>query len=240
MTIYPAIDILNGKCVRLLKGDFAQETVYAENPMEIARQFKEAGAQFIHIVDLDAARTGVTTNLDKIREIIGELQMNVQTGGGIRTLADVKSRMEAGVRRAIIGTAAVKNPEMVKEAVALYGDRIAVGIDAKDGMVAVSGWEEISAIPAEELILKMKEYGVQTIIYTDIDTDGMMSGTNVAGLERMIQISGLDIIASGGVSSMEDLQAVSAAGAEGAIIGQALYKGALQLPEVLEEFGGKV
>jgi phosphoribosylformimino-5-aminoimidazole carboxamide ribotide isomerase len=160
----------------------------------------------------------------------------VQTGGGVRTIDDVRARIEAGASRVIIGTAAVKNPELVKEAVSLYGDKIAVGVDAKNGMVAISGWEEISNVTAVDLCLKMKEYGVKTVIYTDISKDGMMSGPNIESTKELIEKTGMDVIASGGVSKLEDVENVKNINAAGVIIGKALYNGAINLAEVLEKY----
>lgn len=237
MQIYPAIDIKDGKAVRLTQGRFDDVTVFYDDPADAAKQWIDAGASYIHMVDLDGARYGRSFITDVIRAIRAKYDVPIQTGGGVRSLDDVAERISAGISRVIIGTAAVKDPELVKEAVRLYGDRIAVGVDAKNGFVAVSGWEEVSDVSAAELCLKMKGYGVKTVIYTDISKDGMMSGPNTASTKELIERTGLDIIASGGISSMEDIQNVADIGSAGVIIGRALYNGALDLKEVIDRFG---
>lgn len=237
MQIYPAIDIKDGKAVRLTQGRFDDVTVFYDDPADAAKQWIDAGASYIHMVDLDGARYGRSFITDVIRAIRVKYDVPIQTGGGVRSLDDVAERISAGVSRVIIGTAAVKDPELVKEAVRLYGDRIAVGVDAKNGFVAVSGWEEVSDVSAAELCLKMKGYGVKTVIYTDISKDGMMSGPNTASTKELIERTGLDIIASGGISSMEDIQNVADIGSAGVIIGRALYNGTLDLKEVIDRFG---
>lgn len=237
MQIYPAIDIKDGKAVRLQQGKFDEVTVFNDEPLEAARAWAENGATYIHIVDLDGARYGKSFIAEIVKKIKTEFpDIPVQTGGGVRTMEDIKDRIEAGVSRVIIGTAAVKNPELVEEAVKLYGDKIAVGIDAKNGMVAITGWEEVSNVTALDLCLKMKKIGIKTIIYTDISKDGMMSGPNIEATKELIDKTGLDIIASGGVSSMKDLENVQSIKAQGVIIGKALYNGALELNEVVEKF----
>lgn len=237
MQIYPAIDIKDGKAVRLTQGRFDDVTVFYDDPADAAKQWIDAGASYIHMVDLDGARYGRSFITDVIKAIRVKYDVPIQTGGGVRSLDDVAERISAGVSRVIIGTAAVKDPELVKEAVRLYGDRIAVGVDAKNGFVAVSGWEEVSDVSAAELCLKMKGYGVKTVIYTDISKDGMMSGPNTASTKELIERTGLDIIASGGISSMEDIQNVADIGSAGVIIGRALYNGTLDLKEVIDRFG---
>lgn len=237
MQIYPAIDIKDGKAVRLTQGRFDDVTVFYDDPADAAKQWIDAGASYIHMVDLDGARYGRSFITDVIRAIRAKYDVPIQTGGGVRSLDDVAERISAGVSRVIIGTAAVKDPELVKEAVRLYGDRIAVGVDAKNGFVAVSGWEEVSDVSAAELCLKMKGYGVKTVIYTDISKDGMMSGPNTASTKELIERTGLDIIASGGISSLEDIQNVADIGSAGVIIGRALYNGTLDLKEVIDRFG---
>lgn len=237
MQIYPAIDIKDGKAVRLQQGKFDEVTVFNDEPLEAAREWAENGATYIHIVDLDGARYGKSFITEIVKKIKAEFpNIPVQTGGGVRTMEDIKARIDAGVSRVIIGTAAVKNPELVEEAVKLYGDKIAVGIDAKNGMVAITGWEEVSNVTALDLCLKMKNIGIKTIIYTDISKDGMMSGPNIEATKELIDKTGLDIIASGGVSSMKDLENVQSINAQGVIIGKALYNGALELNEVVEKF----
>lgn len=236
MQIYPAIDIIDGKAVRLSQGSFDDVTVFNDSPVEAAKDWVEAGATYIHIVDLDGARYGKTFVTDIIKDIKSRYDIKIETGGGVRTMKDIEDRINAGASRVIIGTAAVKNPELVKEAVDKFGDKIAVGVDAKNGMVAISGWEEISDVTAVDLCLKMKEYGVNTVIYTDISKDGMMSGPNIESTRNLIEKTGMDIIASGGVSKMEDIENVNNINAAGVIIGKALYNGALNLKDVISKF----
>ncbi len=236
MQIYPAIDIKDGKAVRLVQGKFDEVTVFNDNPADAAKAWADAGATYIHIVDLDGARYGKSFIIDVLKEISEKYDIPVQTGGGVRTLDDVTARIEAGASRVIIGTAAVKNPELVKKAVELYGDKIAVGVDAKDGLVAIKGWEEVSDITAVDLCLKMKSFGVKTIIYTDISKDGMMCGPNIASTKELIEKTGLEIIASGGVSKIDDLENVNAINAQGVIIGKALYNGAINLKDAIDKF----
>lgn len=237
MRLYPAIDIKNGKCVRLLQGQFDKETIYSERPMEVAKKWQQAGASFIHVVDLDGALDGIWTNKEAIGSIVNAVNIPVQTGGGIRKIEDIEERLNVGLNRVIIGTLAIKQPEIVKEAVERFGaDKIVVGIDAKDGMVAVHGWEEVSKVSALDLCLQMKEYGVNTIVYTDIAKDGMMSGPNLEQTKELVEKTGMDIIASGGVSNIDDLKNVESINAEGAIIGKALYTEAIDLVEAVKLF----
>lgn len=236
MQIYPAIDLKNGQCVRLKQGKFDDITSYGTDPVERAKIWESAGASYIHVVDLDGARTGNGLNIEAIKKIAETVKIPVQTGGGIRSMEDIKKRIDAGVSRVIIGTAAVSNPELVEEAVKIYGDKIAVGVDASKGMVATDGWEKISDISATDLCLKMKGYGVKTVIYTDISKDGMMAGPSIDTTEKLIKATGMNVIASGGVSNMADLEAVKKIGSYGVIIGKALYQGALDLKEVINRF----
>lgn len=236
MHIYPAIDIKDGKAVRLVQGRFDDVTVFNDNPVDAAKKWVDAGASYIHIVDLDGARYGKSFIAEIIREIKSKYDILIQTGGGVRNVEDIKQRIDAGASRIIIGTAAVKYPELVKKAVNAYGDKIAVGVDAKDGMVAVSGWEEVSDITAVDLCLKMKEYGVKMIVYTDISKDGMMCGPNISSTKELIEKTGLDIIASGGVSSIADIENMSFINAAGVIIGKALYNGAVDLSKAVNKF----
>lgn len=241
MRLYPAIDIKDGKCVRLKQGRFDEQTVYSDKPEEIAVKWEQLGASYIHVVDLDGALDGVWTNKEVIRNIVKSVSVPVQTGGGIRTMSDIEERLEVGLDRVIIGTLAVKNPDFVRKAVEKFGsDKIVVGIDAKDGMVAVNGWEEVSSISALDLCLQMKEYGVKTIVYTDIAKDGMLIGPNVEYTKYLVDETGLDIIASGGVSKLKDLEDVEAINAEGAIIGKALYSNAINLEEAVQQFEKEV
>ena len=236
MQIYPAIDLKNGQCVRLKQGRFDDVTSYGDDPVQRAKIWEQAGATYIHVVDLDGARTGNSYNLEAIKKIVSAVNVPVQTGGGIRSMRDIEQRIDAGVSRVIIGTAAVNNPELVKEAVRVYGDKIAVGIDASKGMVATDGWEKISDVPAVALCKKMAEIGVKTVVYTDISKDGMMSGPNIESTKELVEQIGINIIASGGVSTMSDLESVESINAQGVIIGKALYQGALDLKEVIERF----
>lgn len=237
MKIYPAVDILGGKAVRLLQGDYNKATVFNDDPVNAALKWAGCGCNNLHIVDLDGARYGKSYITDIIKEIKKKVSLCLQVGGGIRTISDIEERISSGADRIIIGTAAVKNPDLVKEAVKLYGeDKIAVGIDAKNGYAAIDGWQEVSRISAVELGLEMKALGVKTIIYTDISKDGMMSGLNISSTTDMVMKTGLDIIASGGVSAMSDIEDAASAGAYGVIIGKALYNGSLDLKEVMERF----
>ncbi len=237
MQIYPAIDIKDAKAVRLKQGSFSDVTVFNDEPVDAAQNWAKSGASNIHIVDLDGARYGKSFIIKIIKKIKERFpNIFIQTGGGVRNLDDIKARLQAGASRIIIGTAAVKNPDLVEEAVKLYGDSIAVGIDAKNGMAAVKGWEEISSVSALELCLKMKKIGIKTIIYTDISKDGMMCGPNIESTKEIIDKTGLDIIASGGISSVDDLEKIKSIGAKGVIIGKALYNGAVNLSSVINKF----
>jgi len=237
MRLYPAIDIINGQAVRLVQGDYNKETVYDKDPIGVAKQWEAAGAGYIHVVDLDGAQDGTWKNRETISNIVKSVKIPVQTGGGIRSLHDIEERLSVGISRVILGTVAIKNPKLVEEAVKKFGhEAIVVGIDAKDGMVAIHGWEQVSDISALELCLKVKSMGITTIIYTDIAKDGMMSGPNIEQTQQLIEETGMDIIASGGVSNYEDLQKVSEIQAEGVIIGKALYTKAIDLKTALQCF----
>ena len=235
MHLFPAIDLYEGKAVRLYKGDYANMTVYSDNPAEIGRAFAAAGAKFIHIVDLEGAKSGTTPNLDTVCRIKAESGLFCEIGGGVRSMAVVRAYMEAGLDRVILGTAAVEDPAFLREAVAAYGERIAVGVDLKDGFVAVKGWTEKSDRDAVSFCREMEEIGVRTLIVTDISKDGAMQGTNHA-LYRQLQAEfpALQLVASGGVSSLEDVRRLAATGLYGAIIGKAYYTGAIDLKEALE------
>lgn len=236
MIIFPAIDIRGGKCVRLEEGRFDRETVFAENPADAARRWVEAGSKWLHIVDLDGARAGKPVNLKVVEEIARAFDVQIQLGGGIRTAANVCEVLAAGVQRVILGSVAVKSPELVRQVCADYGERIVIGIDARGGEVAVEGWEKSGLVQVEELALRMKEAGASRIIYTDISRDGMLTGVNVAATLQLADKSGLKIIASGGVRGMEDIQALQPLtehGVEGVIIGKALYTGVISLKDAL-------
>lgn len=237
MRLYPAIDIKDGKCVRLRQGKFDDVNVYAENPVDIARAWEHAGASYIHLVDLDGALMGRGVNRDVIREIARTVYVPVQLGGGIRTKADLEEVFDLGVARAIIGTKAVSEPAFVKECIKTFGpERIVIGIDAKNGLVAVEGWGEVSSVTALELGREMKKLGVKTIVYTDISKDGMLAGPNITATKELSDATGIDIIASGGVSTMEDLEKLYANGIHGAIIGKALYEKRIDLSRAISVF----
>lgn len=240
MQLYPAIDMRGGKCVRLTQGLFDQEKVYGDSPADMAKLWVSQGASFLHLVDLDGALAGHSVNADAISEILKAVDVPVELGGGLRSAESVRFMLDLGVSRCIIGTKAAKNPEFIRELIQEFGpERIAVGVDAKNGMVAVEGWEQTSSVTAVELCLKMKEYGVQHIIYTDISRDGMLSGPNVPETKLLFEKTGLDVIASGGVSCMEDLEQLCAQGIPGVIIGKALYERKICLREAVERFEGQ-
>ena len=234
MRIYPAIDIKEGKCVRLLQGRFSDMTVYGDDPVETAKKWESLGAEYIHVVDLDGALKGRGENEDIIKRICGAVSVPVQTGGGIRTMEDIKAKLACGISRVIIGTKAVSSPEFIKEAVEKYGDRIAVGIDAKDGYAAVEGWERSSGLAAVDMAKSMVSMGVRTIIYTDISTDGTLKGPNFEAMREMAQSVDADVIASGGVGSLEHIKSLVGTGVEGVIVGRALYTGNVDLKEAVE------
>jgi phosphoribosylformimino-5-aminoimidazole carboxamide ribotide isomerase len=234
-TIYPAIDMRGGNCVRLLQGDYNQETVYGDSPFDMASQFAETGAQWIHMVDLDGAKDGKRVNDRFVIQAAKELKAQVQIGGGIRTEADILHYLENGVDRVIIGSIAVSNPEFATEMIRKYGAKIAVGIDAKDGFVATHGWLDTSKVRAVELGKRFADAGAETFIFTDIATDGTLAGPNIQAVLEMQEATGKTVIASGGVSSLADLKAIAAKGISGAIVGKALYENRFTLDEALKE-----
>ncbi|PPA70194.1 1-(5-phosphoribosyl)-5-[(5-phosphoribosylamino)methylideneamino]imidazole-4-carboxamide isomerase [Jeotgalibacillus proteolyticus] len=237
-TIYPAIDMRDGKCVRLTQGDYNQETIYGDSPFDMAKQFVDEGAEWIHMVDLDGAKNGKRINDESVLRVVKELPAKVQVGGGIRTEEDVVHYLDQGVDRVIIGSLAVTNKELVKEWLGKYGDRIAIGLDAKDGFVATHGWIETSTLRAVDLGQELADAGAKTFIFTDIATDGMLGGPNVDAVLELAEATGAEIIASGGVSSLEDLrilQAVSGSGVAGAIVGKAIYTNKFTVKEAVEE-----
>jgi len=234
MYLYPAIDLVQGKAVRLYKGDYAQMTVYNDNPASVAKDFQAAGSKHIHLVDLEGAKSGVPENLETIRKIIAETDLFVEVGGGIRNMQTVETYLSAGVDRVILGTAAVTDPAFLEAALQKYGEKIAVGVDLKDGYVAIKGWTETSELTADAFFSRMEKMGVKTIICTDISRDGAMKGTNRELYKELSQKYAIDLIASGGVSSLEDVQALSAMKLHGAIIGKAYYIGAIDLKEAIE------
>ena len=234
MYIYPAIDLVDGKAVRLYKGDYAQMTVYSENPVLVAKDFQAAGAKHIHLVDLEGAKSGIPENLETIQRIIAETDLFVEVGGGIRNMQTVDTYLFSGVNRVILGTAAVTDPDFLEAALAKYGEKIAVGVDLKDGYVAIKGWTETSALTADAFFEKMEAMGVRTVICTDISRDGAMKGTNRELYKTLSEKYAIDLIASGGVSSMEDVKALAEMDLHGAIIGKAYYIGAIDLKEAVE------
>ena len=235
MYIYPAIDLYDGKAVRLFKGDYAQMTVYNEDAVAVALDFKAAGATHMHLVDLEGAKLGRPANAETIAKLVKAFDGFVEVGGGIRTMETVESYLSLGVNRVILGTAAVNDPAFLEEALKKHGEKIAVGVDIKDGFVAIKGWTEKSQLTAEEFFAKMEALGVRAIICTDISRDGAMQGTNRELYKDLSQKYSMDLIASGGVSSMEDVVALKAMEIHGAIIGKAYYTGAIDLQKAVEE-----
>lgn len=236
MIIYPAIDIRGGRCVRLTEGRFDAETVFADDPAEMALKWAACGAQWLHLVDLDGALAGEGKNLPVIERILQSVKLPVQLGGGIRNMQAIDKLLTLGVQRVILGSAAVKNPELVAEVCRQYPGHIAVGIDAKNGDVAIEGWGQGSGVAAVELAKQMASYGVDKIIFTDISRDGMLSGVNAEATAALARACGVEIIASGGVASLEDIRRVKAVetdGVTGCIIGKAIYTGAVDLREAL-------
>lgn len=234
MKIFPAIDLYGGKAVRLLKGDYGNITVYSDSPWEIAADFKKKGAEFIHIVDLEGAKSGETENIDTIEKIIKSADLFSEVGGGIRSLETIEKYVKIGVNRVILGTAAVKDEAFLKLSVEKYGEKIAVGVDIKDGYVAINGWTESSKYTFTEFCEKLQNIGVKTLICTDISKDGAMQGTNIDLYSKLSKDFSMDIIASGGVSSIEDVKRLAGLGLYGAIIGKAYYIGAIDLKEAIE------
>ena len=234
MLIYPAIDLFDGKAVRLYKGDYAQMTVYSDDPVSVALDFQNSGAQWIHLVDLQGAKSGNTDNLSTIRAIQKATNLRCEVGGGIRNMETVETYLNAGIDRVILGTAAVTDNTFLQEAVQRWGEKIAVGIDIKDGFVAIKGWTEKSLLTAEEFFRHVQSVGVRTCICTDISRDGAMQGANHALYRSLSQTYDMDIIASGGVSTLEDVKILARLGLHGAIIGKAYYTGAIDLKTAIE------
>lgn len=234
MLIYPAIDLFEGKAVRLFKGDYSQMTIYNENPLNVAKDFENAGATHIHMVDLEGAKSGTTPNFKTVCDIKKNTKLFCEIGGGIRTLEVIDNYISAGIDRVILGTAAVTKQGFVEEAVKKHGDKIAVGIDIKDGFVAINGWTKTSSVNAMDFCAKMQKIGVKTIICTDISKDGAMQGTNHGLYKELSDKFDLQIIASGGVSSIDDINKLATLKLHGAIIGKAYYTGAINLAEAVE------
>lgn len=233
MIIYPAIDLRDGKAVRLVEGDFAQETVFDTDPVSAAIRWQDAGAEWLHVVDLDGARTGSTSNAKAVAAIRSAVQIPIELGGGIRSTEAAERYFESGIDRVILGTAAVTHPEMVAGLVATWGERVAVGLDARDGKLATDGWLEQSDETAIDHALKLRLAGVATFIITDIRRDGKLQGPNLDQLKQAQFALQSGVIASGGISSIEDVRAVAAIGVDGAIIGRALYDGRIDLAEAI-------
>lgn len=234
MNIFPAIDLFDSKAVRLLKGDYAQMTVYSENPLEIAEDFENQGAEYLHLVDLEGAKSGETPNIDTVEKIVKYTKLFTEIGGGIRSMETVDKYISIGVDRVILGTAAVKDEEFLKAAVAKYGEKIAVGVDIKDGYVAIKGWTEKSEYNAFDFCEKMQNIGVKTLICTDISKDGAMQGTNHELYKELAKKFDMQITASGGVSSIDDVKRLAELDLYGAIIGKAYYTGAISIKEAVE------
>lgn len=233
MELFPAIDLRGGAAVRLLRGDYKQMTVYSTSPVEVAKSFAAAGARYLHLVDLDGAKDGGTPNYELIAQIVSESGLLTEVGGGIRNMQAVEHYLNAGARRVIIGSAAVTDPDFLREALLRFGEKIAVGVDLKDGCVAIHGWTETSRLDGYAFIESMQEMGVKTIICTDISKDGAMQGVNAELYRELKRRFSLDIIASGGVSGLSDLETLSSIGVRGAILGKALYTGGIKLEEAI-------
>lgn len=234
MNIFPAIDLYDKKAVRLYKGDYNQMTVYSERPWEIAIDFEKKGAKFIHVVDLEGAKTGETPNLDVVKKIASEANLFLEIGGGIRDMKTVEAYLNNGASRVILGTSAVNDEAFLRQAVEKYGEKIAVGADVKDGYIAIKGWIEKSEYSLEDFLDKMQKIGVKAVICTDISKDGAMNGTNLDMYKALSEKYSLEIVASGGVSSIDDVKALKEIGVWGAIIGKAYYTGAIDLKEAIE------
>lgn len=234
MIILPAIDLKDGKCVRLEQGLFDKVTVFGDDPVEMAKKWESEGGEYLHLVDLDGAKDGVPKNLEVIKGICKNIDIPIQLGGGIRNKETVKILLDAGVTRVILGTMAINNIELLEELVKEYGERIVVSIDAKDGLVAVDGWVNVSEVNSIDLVKRLEKIGVETIVYTDIAKDGMMEGPNFEIYKKLGEEANIDVIASGGVSSLENVKKLKEMDMYGAIIGRALYTGDINLKEALE------
>ncbi len=237
MQIFPAIDLRGGQVVRLYQGDYDQMTVYGQDPCTAARHFLAAGAKYLHVVDLDGARDGTPVNFDSIAAIAGQGGLYIEVGGGIRTEDRIRQYLDLGVDRCILGTVAVTHFDFTAKMVQKYGERIAVGVDARDGFVAINGWKELSTERGVDFCRRLHDAGVRTVIYTDISRDGAEQGTNLELYRELAEISGLDITASGGISSLEELRELERIGTKAAILGKALYTGRLDLKTVIQEVG---
>ena len=233
MIIYPAIDIRGGKAVRLVEGDFDRETAFDADPLDAARRWESQGAEWIHIVDLDGARDGIRQNHDLIARIRASVSCKVQLGGGLRDLPTLTAAAESGIDRLVIGSAAISNPDLIPAAVGALGERVAVGLDARDGRIVTNGWQEQTTERAEDVARRVAAEGVRTIVFTDIGRDGRLEGPNLSALKAMVELGVADVIASGGVSTIADVDLIRDAGASGVIIGAALYHQRITLPDAL-------
>lgn len=233
LNILPAVDLYDGKAVRLLRGDYRQMTVYSDDPPEFARRFAAAGAQYLHVVDLEGARDGSTANFETVKRLVAESGLQTEIGGGVRSEAVIEKYLSAGAWRVILGTAALTQPGFVREMAARYGERIAVGVDARDGLVAIRGWTETSEKNCFDFCAELEADGVTGVICTDISRDGALRGTNLDLYRQLTERTGLQIVASGGVSTLEDVRALKGIGVWGAILGKALYTGAVDLKDAL-------
>ena len=234
MEVIPAIDLRVGRCVRLHQGDFQRETVFSDDPVAMALRWQEQGGPRLHVVDLDGAATGEPAHLEVISAIVAALGIPVQVGGGIRSAATARAWLDAGVERVVIGTAAVRDPEMVRDVCRDHGsERVVVSVDAREGMVALQGWTEASEVSVLDLARRMGELGVARLLYTDIARDGMLTGPDLDTNARLVQETGMAVLASGGVSSVEDVRQLVPTGVEGVIVGRALYTGAVRLPDAV-------
>lgn len=238
MIIYPAIDIKDGKCVRLMQGNFELTTVYSNNPVDMALKWERLGAQHLHVIDLDGARIGKPENISIVGEMSEKLSIPLQLGGGIRTIETIEMVLSRGIQRIILGTGAVENTGLVEKALKMFGNSIVIGIDARDGMVAIEGWSKTSRFTAVDFAKKMEDLGTRTIVYTDISRDGMLTGPNLRAMEEMVKAINIEVIASGGVSKLQDIKDLKETGVSGAIIGKALYTGDVDLAEAIEAAKG--
>ena len=239
MKLFPAIDLMGGQAVRLVQGDYAKKTIFSDSPVSVAASFAESGATCLHLVDLDGAKDGTLANFDTVKKVLSATGMFAEIGGGVRTEERILRYLDAGVGRVILGTVAIKDPDFTARMVSKYGGRIAIGVDARDGFVATDGWLNTSGQDSFAFCETLRDMGARTVIYTDIARDGAMQGTNLPAYERLSRIEGLDVVASGGVSSMEDVRALAAMHLSGAILGKALYTGAIALADALAVVRGE-
>ena len=234
MILFPAIDIKDGKVVRLRQGNYADMKIYDVNPIDVAKSYKEAGAEWMHVVDLDGAKTGKTMNFGIITDIVKATNINVEVGGGIRDAERIRNYLNAGAKRVILGTAAIENPDFIKLMLKDYADYMAIGVDARDGYVAIHGWKQITSMKSEDFCSRLADDGCKYIIYTDISKDGLLQGTNLKAYSKLSKLKGVNITASGGISSIDELKTLQSYKIYGAIIGKALYENKINLKEALE------